>query len=158
MKVVFDKDVLSLYINKVYFQNIDSSNKSILESYLRNLLIKLSVRYDLVFDGYYNVLVYVDENYGVIIDITKEELEYFDYFSNQVQFNIKVIESSFLYELIDYPVSLVDELDVYKISDKIYVKIKKPVDTFCLGKLVENSFIIYGNKVDDILKVAYKVR
>lgn len=158
MRVVCGDDIVSLYINKVYFQNFDFSDKSFLESYLKNILKVLGNRYNLDFDGFYNVNIYADANYGVIIDVVREELEYFDYFTNKIQMNIKVIEASFLYELLDFPNIDIRMLDVYKISDKIYVKIKKQMDVFAVGKLFEMSKVIYGNEAKEILKLAKKVR
>ena len=158
MKVVCADDIVSLYINKVYFQNFDFSDKGFLESYLKNVLKMLGNRYDLNFDGFYDVNIYVDDTYGVIVDVIREELEYFDYFTNQIQTNIKVIETSFLYELFDLPAIDREMLDVYKISDKIYVKIKNQMDVFMVGKLFEMSRVVYGNEAKEILKLSKKVR
>ncbi len=158
MRVVCSDDIVSLYINKVYFQNFDFSDKCFLESYLKKILKMLSNRYNLFFDGFYDINMYTDINYGVIIDVIREDLEYFDYFNNQIQMNIKVIETSFLYELFDFPTFSIEMFDVYKFSDKIYVKIKEQMDVIMLGKLIELSRIIYGNEAQKILKLAKKVR
>ncbi len=157
MKIVCDGDTVSLYMNKIYIKNLDFSDKIFLESYLKNTLKILDNKYNLKFDGYYDVNLYIDQNYGVIIDVIKERLEYFDYFSNQIQLNINVIEDCFLYELLDIPFHFMDNLKFYKFFDKIYVKIKGQIDNFLVGNLFELSNVIYGEEKNKILNFLKKV-
>ncbi len=157
MKIVCDGDTVSLYMNKIYIKNLDFSDKIFLESYLKNTLKILDNKYNLKFDGYYDVNLYIDQNYGVIIDVIKERLEYFDYFSNQIQLNINVIEDCFLYELLDIPFHFMDNLKFYKFFDKIYVKIKGQIDNFLVGNLFELSKVIYGEEKNKILNFLKKV-
>lgn len=157
MKIVCDDDTVSLYMNKIYIKNLDFSDKIFLESYLKNTLKILDNKYNLKFDGYYDVNLYIDQNYGVIIDVIKERLEYFDYFSNQIQLNINVIEDCFLYELLDIPFHFMDNLKFYKFFDKIYVKIKGQIDNFLVGNLFELSKVIYGEEKNKILNFLKKV-
>lgn len=157
MKIVCDGDTVSLYMNNIYIKNLDFSDKIFLESYLKNTLKILDNKYNLKFDGYYDVNLYIDQNYGVIIDVIKERLEYFDYFSNQIQLNINVIEDCFLYELLDIPFHFMDNLKFYKFFDKIYVKIKGQIDNFLVGNLFELSNVIYGEEKNKILNFLKKV-
>lgn len=157
MKIVCDGDTVSLYMNKIYIKNLDFSDKIFLESYLKNTLKILDNKYNLKFDGYYDVNLYIDQNYGVIIDVIKERLEYFDYFSNQIQLNINVIEDCFLYELLDIPFHFMDNLKFYKFFDKIYVKIKGQIDNFLVGNLFELSNVIYGEEKNKVLNFLKKV-
>ena len=55
MKVVYDDDKMVLFLNKLYIQRIDFTNKEATEKYIKGLLFKLKDNYDLNFSGYYNM-------------------------------------------------------------------------------------------------------
>ena len=74
--------VLDIYLKKEIIGNINLRDKEILENYLRDLFKKLKDKYDIEIFGYYEIIVYIDEFYGVILHLEKEELDYYDYFKN----------------------------------------------------------------------------
>ena len=157
MKVVYDDDKMVLFLNKLYIQRIDFTNKEATEKYIKGLLFKLKDNYDLNFSGYYNINIYVDLNYGIIVEIIKEELEYLDYFGNQVEINTKVINDSFLYEVFDYDDFISNDFTIYSYKDKFYLRINNLIDN--LGKVIElSNEIIYGYKIKEILRKAVVVR
>ena len=159
MKVAMENDLIILYLNKYYIKNIDFSNKEILQKYIKNLFIKLQKKYDLVFNGYYNLNLYVDKNYGVIIEIKQEELEYLDYFGPSLEVNTNVFEDSFLYEIND-----IDDFDknffmTYILKDHIYIKIKEEMPNIKMGMLLETVIkIIYGKQRKRITQKSKIVR
>ncbi len=158
MKLITDGDMIILYLNKMYIRSLDFTDKEAIEKYMKRLLKKISNKYDMSFDGYYVVNLYVDVNYGVVIEIIKEELEYLDYFGNQVEINTNVSYDSFLYEMNNFDNSLFDNFLVYKIKDKLYIKIDEDISDVEMGKVLECCKIIYGTKADEIIKKARLVR
>ncbi len=158
MKLITNGDMIVLYLNRMYISSLDFTDKEATEKYMKRLLIKISNKYDINIDGYYVVNLYVDMNYGVVIEIVKEELEYLDYFANQIEINTKVTKGSFLYEVYNFDNSLLKKFIVYKIKDKLYLRVKDTISDLEMGKLIENSNIIYGNKANDIIRKAKIVR
>ena len=85
----------------------------------------------------------------------KEELEYIDYFNEQLEFNIEVIEDSFLYKIDDIlrlEKPLLNKFIIYKNKDNLYLKPKEKISNIELGIILENSEIIYGAQADKIKK------
>ena len=102
--------------------------------------------------GYIEVKIYIDNNYGVIINIKKEELEYFDYFNDEIEMNIEIINDSFLYKINEiYDKEQIKNKKIYKQKDNLYINIDK-IDNIDLGKIIETSEIIYGEKAKKIIE------
>jgi len=158
MKLITDGDTIVLYLNKMYISTLDFTDKEATERYMKRLLMKISSKYDIVFDGYYVINLYVDMNYGVVIEVVKEELEYLDYFGNQIEINTKVTQGSFLYEVSDYDDELFKKFTVYKIKDKFYLRSKKIISDLEMGQMLEQAEIVYGRQADDIIRKAKIVR
>lgn len=158
MKLVTVDDMLILFLNRVYIQSLDFSDKESVQKYMKQLLSKLRNKYDLEFDGYYEMTLYLDMNYGVIIEVKKEELEYLDYFSNQIEMNTKVIEGSFLYEVSNFDENFMEKFWVYKLKDKIYLRAKDNISNIEMGIILESAKIIYGDLADKIIRKAKVLR
>ena len=158
MKLITNGDMIILYLNKMYIRSLDFTDKEATEKYMKRLLTKISNKYDIEIDGYYVVNLYVDMNYGVVIEIQKEELEYLDYFSNQIEINTKVVEGSFLYNIDNFDDSLLKKFIIYKIKYKLYLRVKENISDLEMGKVLERAEIIYGAKANEIIKKAKIVR
>lgn len=158
MKLVTSGDVFILYLNKMYIQSLDFNNKEVAEKYIKNVFLKLSHKYNFEVSGYYIAKIYVDTNYGIIIEVKKEELEYLDYFSNQIEMDTKVIEGPFLYEITNLYYSLLDKFSLYKLQDKLYLLAKEDINDIEMGQLLEISKVIYGKRAREVLLKAKKVR
>jgi len=153
MKVVARDNLIVLYLNNALYENIDLKDKENLNKSIKKLLLKLHDNYNLDFKGYYDITLYVDRNYGVIIEIKKEELEYLDYFGNSIEINTKILEDSFLYEMND--IIFNDNYLLYTLNGNIYIKINKPVNSVFMGTLLEKTNkIIYGKERKRIIKKA----
>ena len=50
MKLVTDGDKVILYLNKMYIQTLDFKDKEVAEKYLKVLLNKLALKYDMNFN------------------------------------------------------------------------------------------------------------
>ena len=134
-----------IYLQNDRIKNIDFSDKSDLQDYFKDLFVKLKNNYNININGYYYINVYKDKYYGCILEMKKEELDYMEYLDGQVDMNIVIdTNDTFLYEMNDYfniDKSLINSVNVYK-----YNNIK-------MGKLLEFSNIIYGDKCKKIRKM-----
>ena len=160
MKINFGDDgcvVIYLYHN---IPSIDYKDEVDCEKFLKDLFVKLNNYYNYKIEGYYNVSVYIDDFYGIVLDLKREEFEYYDYFDNQVDMRISINKSHFLYLIDDYDFDT-NKFDVYKFLNNIYLLPKEKLSDLEFAKLVENSFIIYDNEeiinrgilVTDIVKI-----
>ncbi len=150
MKLVFKDNKIIVFLNK----NLNLDKKE-LENYFKKLFLGIKDKYNLKLNGYYNINVYIDNYYGSIIELENEELEYYNYF-NQIDMEIKVIKTPFLYE-IDYEYldkEILNKTIIYKYNNKLYFKI---TDKTILNKIIECCKIIYGDKVKEIMKLSKKV-
>ena len=153
MKVVINDDFIVLCLNRFYIKSIDFNDKEILQNYIKKLLLKLQDKYSLEFIGYYNITIYVDKNYGVIIEVKKEQLEYLDYFGSTLEINTRILEDSFLYEVSSVDFS--DNYLIYTLNGKIYIRIKKIISNVQMGTILEKvNKIIYGKERKKITKKA----
>lgn len=153
MKLTFcDESNLILFLNSQSVSKIDFKDREILEEYFKMLFLKLKDYYQFVVQGYYIIDIYLDAYYGAIIEIAKEELEYFEYDDNQVDMRICIHQTPILYELEEY-ISLDQNVyDMIWYHNKWYVKLKQKVSDLSLGRLLEYAKIHYQES-EHILKV-----
>ncbi len=153
MKLILEDNKLIIFLNKLYISNFDFEEQSNTEFFLRNLISKIKNKYNVDFEGYYNINIYTDNIYGIVINIEKENLEYFDYFNGQVEFSVKVIKSDFLYKL-EEPLDkeLISKFVIYRNKDIFYLKPKEKLSNRELGILLENAKIIFSSKTKDIIQ------
>ena len=138
-----DENVFDIYIKKDGLGNVDFNNKDNIEKYLKKLFRILKNKYFVKIEGFYNITIYIDKYYGVIFHLEKEELEYYDYFKNQVDMRIISIDTEFLYLVDDIPNVLSNKIKICIINNNIYLKIKKELTNLEMMNLIENSKIIY---------------
>ena len=147
MKLIIGNDI-DIYLNKQYLKNIDINDTNT----LKKIIKKINKKYNIDLYGYIEVKIYIDNNYGVIINIKKEELEYFDYFNDEIEMNIEIINDSFLYKINEiYDKEQIKNKKIYKQKDNLYINIDK-IDNIDLGKIIETSEIIYGEKAKKIIE------
>lgn len=160
MKLIIDENIV-FFLNKIYLDNVDIKDESLIEKKLIKLINKIQKQYTIDLNGYYNVYIYKDKNYGLIIEMEKEKLDYLDYFNNQIELNIEIIEDTFLYKtdnIFTIDKTLLEKLIIYINKDEIYLKIKENINDIELGQIIENSQIIYGNKAKSIKKQSKIIR
>ena len=151
MKLIFNNNKIIIYLNKkLILENAK------LESYFKKLFLKIKDKYNIKIIGYYNINVYNDKNYGSIIEMENQDLDYYNYF-NQIDMEIKINKNDFLYQ-IDYEYltkELLSKVNVYKYNEKLYLKI---LDSNIINKILEFSKVIYGEEINKILKKGKKVK
>lgn len=157
MKLTVQNDKIILFLNKIYTGYLNFDNKESAEKYLKKLFLKLQNIYNLEFRGYYNMTLFDDKNYGIVVTIEKEDLEYLEYFGSQIEFNTKLVEDKFLYEVSNIDSFMQENFNIYKLKDKIFIKAKN--DLTNIQTVLEHiQKIIYGKEALRILKKAKKVR
>lgn len=138
-----DSLTLDIYIKKELIDNIDFNSKDDLEKYLKRLFKSLKNKYDIVIEGFYDITVYCDKYYGVIFHLEKDDIEYYDYFKNQVDMRIITIDTEFLYLVDDIPFNLLDKVNVFIKDNEVYIKLKKDLTRLEMMELLENSRVVY---------------
>lgn len=138
-----DEFTLDIYVKKKLLKNVNFDKKEDLEKYLKKMFITLRDKYDIHIEGFYDVYVYVDKYYGVIFHLEKEELDYYDYYKNQVDMRIVKDNKDFLYLVDDIPKCLLNKVNVLIKNNNIYLKIKKCLSEYEMMLLSENSEIVY---------------
>ena len=140
-----DEITFDIYIKKDLIDNIDFNNKDDLEKYLKRLFKILKDKYNILIEGFYDITVYKDKYYGVVIHLEKEDLEYYSYFRNQVDMRIITVESEFLYLVDDIPYNIFDKINILVKENEIYLKIKKELSKLEMMQLLENSKVVFEN-------------
>lgn len=138
-----DNLVFDIYIKKELIGDIDFNNKEILEKYLKKLFKTLKNKYNLTIEGFYDITAYIDNFYGVVLHLEKEDIDYYDYFKNQVDMRLITINTEFMYLVDDIPFDTLKKLNVHIEDNNIYLKIKEKLTDKEMMLLTENSKLIY---------------
>ena len=138
-----DELILDIYIKRELIDNIDFNNKTDLEKYLKKLFKILKNKYDIVIEGFYDINVYIDKYYGVIFHLEKDDIEYYDYYKNQVDMRIITIDTEFLYLVEDIPFNLLNKINITIKDNKIYLKLKQDLNKLEMMELLEISRVVY---------------
>ena len=138
-----DSFTLDIYIKQELIGGIDFNNKEDLEKYLKKLFKTLKNKYEITVEGFYEITVYIDKYYGVVLHLEKEDIDYYDYFKNQVDMRLITINTEFLYLVNDIPLNLLNKINVLVKNDEIYIKIKDRLTKLEMMELIENSKIVY---------------
>lgn len=156
MKVsINDEDSIMLYINNIYIDKINFEDKEELEKYFKQLFGKLKKFYKVNIRGYYNIRVYTDNFYGIIIYLQRENIDYCDYFGNQVDMRITIEKNNcFLYKINDLftiDKEILKKINIIKYKDYFYIKIIRNISSIEMANIIENSTIVYDNEVNSIV-------
>ena len=154
---ILDDLNIIIYLQNNRIQDIDFSDKGDLQDYFKDLFVNLKNNYNININGYYYINVYKDKNYGCILEMKKEELDYMEYLDGQVDMNIVIDNNdTFLYEMNDYfdiDEKIVNNIKIYQYDHKIYVQLINNISSINMGKLLEFSNVIYGDKCKKIKKL-----
>lgn len=144
LKVQFNNNDYVIYLKKDIIKSVNFNVKDELEIYFKSLFRKLKKIYNIEIKGFYNIKVYIDKYYGVVLEIQKEDYSYYDYLDNQVDMKITTINTSFLYQVDD--IILNDKVSVFKIKDNIFLSIKEQLDYNEMNILLEFGKLIYNTE------------
>ena len=135
--------ILDIYIKKENIKNINFNNKEDIEKYLKKLFKLLKNKYDIAIEVFYNITIYKDKNYGIVLHLEKEELEYYNYFKNQVDMRLSTVNTNFLYKVNDIPLSILPKIEIINKDNNMFIKIKNKLTKLEMMNLIENSVITY---------------
>ena len=144
MKVEMLSNTIIVYLldNKKY--NEDSDIKKI----LINVFDNLEKYYNITFTSDYNLDLYINRYYGMILEITENEDFIYD---DIVNLKLNVLRDTlFLYE-VDDPLEYIN-YEIYYYNDKFYVNAKREDIN-----LIENSNLVYGDIVYKIIGRGIKI-
>lgn len=157
----FSEKEMILFLNKDYSKTINLDSKEELEQYFRDVFLKIHKHYQITLYGYYNIVLYHDKNYGVILHILKEDLDYYDYFDKEIDMRIMIDkENVFLYEmndLFDLDHKLLKKGIIYQYQNRLYLRLFEDVTSYEMGKLLEFTDVVYQD-TDCILKYGNKLK
>lgn len=153
MKIEGDSDNLIIYIRKNKQQEELFDDKELLEEYFRNLIYRLKDYYDLDISGFYDIDVYVDPFYGCVLNLLREDFDYYLSYS-QIEMKIQVHQTKFLYQIEDYHDFNLDLFNIYQNNGFYYLEQKKELTEEIQWNLYENSIIKY-KKTDKIINHSY---
>jgi len=104
------------YINDTIIIYLKDTIEEDIESLAYTITNKLNKYFNINLKGFYNVDVYIDNNYGTILEFINDAR---DLYFSKLELNIKKINTSFLYEIEDitYP----NLKNIYYYDNKYYI-------------------------------------
>lgn len=138
MKIIND-EIMKIYLNKDYLK-YKNYNISKIEENFKQIFETLKYCYNIEINGFYDIDVYIDKNYGIIIEMKKEDID-FDFY-DQVDMKISFHNQKFLYQIED----IKRNKKIYKYKNKFYtnkydiehsIPIYKTIDIFKYAKVIE---------------------
>lgn len=162
MKVEFiDDQTFYIYLNKYYLPNLELENKKSVEEYFKKVFINLKNNYHLDIYGYYNIRVYANKHYGIIIDVFKLNNDYFKSPGNKIDMKIMIdSDNPFLYEIDDcfFAFSHSDSVkSIYYKDNKYYLELEDEIDNTFYLSLLEHGRIIFDDEACGILASSIKI-
>lgn len=144
MKVEMLSNTIIVYLLDNNKYNEDSDIKKI----LINVFYNLEKYYNITFTTDYNLELYINRYYGMILEIKENENLIYD---DIVNLKLNVLRDTlFLYE-VDDPLEYIN-YEIYYYNDKFYVNAKREDIN-----LIENSNLVYGDIVYKIIGRGIKI-
>lgn len=144
MKVEMLSNTIIVYLldNKKYNEDSD------IKKTLINVFDNLEKYYNITFTSDYNLELYINRYYGMILEIKENEDFIYD---DIVNLKLNVLRDTlFLYE-VDDPLEYIN-YEIYYYNDKFYVNAKRKDIN-----LIENSNLVYGDIVYKIIGRGIKI-
>lgn len=136
------------------FNKVKFDDKKNLEIYFQDFFLKLKDIYKFNIGGFYIIDIYVDDNYGAILEVTKEDIDYFEYLNSSIDMKVsKPKKVKFLYEIEDLFLidkKILNKFDIYFYKNKYYLNLVKKINKKELIILLEFVDIIYES--ENVLK------
>lgn len=155
---ILDNDEYNIYLNKEKIENINFEIYDEVEQYFRKLFIILKNNYNISISGYYDIKIYIDKINGAVIEIRGKDIDYMDFFDNQVEMNIEIKKDNFIYSISDYFfLNNKENIILYSFHDNIYIYLKDKIDYKDYLKLMEFGTIVYGYSAKKVLNNGKKL-
>ena len=153
-----DDGKLIVFLNNLYLKKNSFSLKNNLEKYFKNLFIKLNEFYDIEIKGFYDINIYQDNLFGIVLELEKEDLDFYGFYDDHIDMKIRIMKKEkFIFQLDQFSMlnkTILDYCKIYKYKNKFYVVPKRTTDDINIGFILENSKIIYGEEAYRIINKA----
>lgn len=145
MKIITNKDNFNIIIYKDEI-NFDLKQKDSLEKYIKKIILNIKRKSLININGFYKIIVYHNEKFGIILDIIKEDE--LDFFKDFLDFKVLVNYNSDIYLSFE-DFFLINNKNIYYKDNKYYINIKYLKEKDII-KLSEYSKVIYGENLNNI--------
>lgn len=142
MKIIFNSDNFTLYLTKGITLELENIKENI-----KKILMKIKKRYKKNISGFYKVKIYINKNYGSILEFIKEDD--LELFKDIIDLKLTINEKAQIYLQIEDPLEIKNLKKIYTSNNKYYVDIDK-ITKKELYQLIEFSKIIYGETLENI--------
>ena len=148
---VTSSDYCKIFVNNLMIKNLNFHNEKDLEKFLKEIILSLKNKYNLILKGLYQITISINKNVGAVIEI--EKIETFLSSSKDVDLHIKVIfDCKFYFRTKDFYV--VESIkDVYYYNNCYYVNASTVKDIL---SYIEFGDILEGRN-EDIEEIGMKV-
>lgn len=158
IKIIDENNFILFIIDSKMMPNLNCEKE--LSAYLKNIFLNIKEKYELDVYGYYNAIIYIDDSYGMIIKLTREDSEYISYYNKQVEMKIIIANKTIiLYKINDFEGiddNIINTSNIYFYDKNLYLQLKEKHNYFDLGKFLEFAEIIYEN-TEMIIKYGEKI-
>ena len=147
---VLNLNNLVFYLNKDYLDKINFNINENVEQEFKNLFIKLKNIYNLELNGYYEVTVYVNDIYGIIIEMEKDDDEYIKIFGDTLDMKItSKFDCEIFYKIENIDFINFNNYNLYYCNNELFLSLKNNLKLSYKDYLylLENSSIVYGNEL-----------
>jgi len=131
----------------MYINNPDLTTKEEIEDYIKELIFRLRKKQKRNVSGFYNVDVYQNNHFGVIIEMQKEDD--LDFFPDIIDLKINIKYNANLYVKVEDYFLIKDKEKVYYYKHNYYTDINY-LENKELIKLSDFFTIIYGKELEKI--------
>ena len=146
MKHIFYEDNIIVFI----YKNINEylKEKEEIEENIKKILINIKKNYKKKISGYYKIKIYQNKNYGIILEIEKEED--FDFFPDVVDLKVELEEDSDIYLKVD-DYFLINDLSkqIYTYDNNYYINVNE-LEKKEIILLSDFYKLIYGKELEKI--------
>ena len=156
MKIETKHNKIILFLPKNIISDICFDDLKAVEAYFKKIIINLRKYYNIKLFGCYNVYLYVDKIYGIIMEMEKIDDNLFldDLIDMKIFINM---DSPILYKVSDYEFMKNIGDKKYYYQNNFYCTIDE-MDEIKLLPFLEYCEIIYGDEAGAIINKAQKIK
>lgn len=137
---IVDEKRSKVFINDIIISTTNLKNEKELEKFLKNIILSLKNRYNVILKGLYEIDIFINKKIGALVEI--EKIEAFMHKEKDVDLKIKVVfDCDFYFKTEDYFL-ISGYKDVYYYKNYFYIKLKNLKN---VSKYIEFGEIIFGN-------------
>lgn len=157
LKIIDENNFILFIIEPKMTPNLKCEKE--LSDYLKKIFLKIQTKYELDIFGYYNVIIYFNDLYGMVIKLVKEDNEYLNYYSKQIEMKIVIADNHLLlYRINDFDglnKKIILNSNIYLYKKNLYLELNE-CDFLTMGNLLEFSEIVFED-VEIIKKYGEKI-